>query len=201
VTVTDDTGAQATASINVVVAAANSALTVDITAPSGTSFPVNQAIGFAATPVGGQAPYTLLWSFGDNSTAAGSSYDKTYTAAGSYPVQVTVTDDTGAQANDSINLTITTGTTPQTLTISDLRVTDVGTDRATIRWTTNLPADSRVIYDTASHPDITQAAAPNYGYVNSTSVSDTALVTDHAVTVTGLAASTKYYFRAISQRP
>ncbi|MEK7505252.1 MAG: fibronectin type III domain-containing protein, partial [Patescibacteria group bacterium] len=82
---------------------------------------------------------------------------------------------------------------------SNIRVTDVTQNSAIVRWTTNLGASSRVIYDTASHANLGEA--PNYGYANSTETIDTgAGVTEHAVTLTGLSPATTYYFRVISER-
>jgi hypothetical protein len=63
------------------------------------------------------------------------------------------------------------------------------------------PASSRVIYDTVSHASAVGAAGSNYGYANTTVATDVAPngVTAHAVTISGLAPATTYYFRAISQ--
>ena len=68
----------------------------------------------------------------------------------------------------------------------------------TITWTTANPATSRVVYDTVSHPGL--GSAPNYGYANSTSESDTSTkVTSHSVTISALAAGTTYYYRTVSK--
>ncbi len=68
----------------------------------------------------------------------------------------------------------------------------------TITWTTNHVATSRVIYDTVSHSDLGEPS--NYGYAHSTEETDTgeSMTTTHSVTVTGLTASTLYFFRAVS---
>ena len=47
------------------------------------------------------------WDFGDGATATGETAQHSYTTAGSYLVQVTVTDDDGATDDDSTVLTIT----------------------------------------------------------------------------------------------
>jgi len=108
---------------------------------------------------------------------------------------------TANTATDNVAVTTTGGTTtPSALVISNLHVTDVTSSSVVVRWTTNRIASSRVLYDTTSHPSISGQVAPNFGYPNSTGVSDTSpRVTEHAVTVTGLSANTTYYFRAISQ--
>ncbi|MDD5031791.1 MAG: fibronectin type III domain-containing protein [Patescibacteria group bacterium] len=66
-----------------------------------------------------------------------------------------------------------------------------------ITWTTNKPATSRVIYDIVSHPDLTNALPPNYGYAFSTSL-DTNKVTGHSVMIDGLTPGTTYYLRTLS---
>ncbi len=68
---------------------------------------------------------------------------------------------------------------------------------ATITWTTNVAATSRVIYDTISHPNISGELPPNYGYAFS-NIEDSSMSTGHSMTITGLTAGTQYYFRAVS---
>ncbi len=65
----------------------------------------------------------------------------------------------------------------------------------TISWLTDDLSTSRVVYDTVSHAVL--GAGPNYGYANST-VEDTAKVTSHSVTITGLTTNVTYYYRVIS---
>lgn len=87
---------------------------------------------------------------------------------------------------------ITYGIAPK---ITNEMSSEVSTTSATITWTTDRPATSRVVYDTVSHS--TLGTAPNYGYTNST-VEDDTMVTSHCVTITGLTAGTTYYFRTVS---
>ncbi len=59
---------------------------------------VGQAFQFVATPAGGEAPYTLQWSFGDGqfaSSVPGAGVTHTYGAAGQFIPSVTVTDSVG----------------------------------------------------------------------------------------------------------
>ncbi len=81
------------------------------------------------------------------------------------------------------------------LAISNEANRDSRTDTATVNWFTNLPATSRVIYDTVSHS--TLGSPPNYGYAYSTD-EDPTKVTFHTVTITGLIPETTYYWRAVS---
>ena len=66
-----------------------------------------------------------------------------------------------------------------------------------VTWLTNKAATSRVIYDTVSHPDLSTALPPNYGYAYST-ILDPTLVTGHSVPITGLTPGTTYYLRPLS---
>ncbi len=90
-----------------------------------------------------------------------------------------------ANANGSTtssDYTFTTSGPPQ---ISNVQATSVGSNGATITWTTNAPADSQVLYGLTS------------GYDQQTTV-DPALVTSHSVNLTGLAAETTYHYQTVS---
>jgi hypothetical protein len=96
--------------------------------------------------------------------------------------------------NASDILTATYGIAP---VISAETSNSVSSSKATIKWNTDDPATSRVVYDTVSHPDLD--AAPNYGYANSTVETDSSpKVTAHSVQLTGLSSGTTYYYRVIS---
>lgn len=179
---------------------AQTALTPSITAPAnGATFTVGQSINFAGAATGGTAPYSFVWTFGDNTSAFGEMYSKSYSTAGTKTVRLTVNDHNAVEAEKTITLNIVAGTN-DALTISNIRVTDITQTSAVVRWTTNRAADSRVIYDTVSHPDISSATGPNFGYAFSTATSETnPKVTEHAVTVSGLSANTQYFYRVISQ--
>jgi glucose/arabinose dehydrogenase/PKD repeat protein len=60
-----------------------------------------------------------------------------------------------------------------------------GPGRVTITWATDVPADSQVQY----------GVSPSYG---STTSLDRTLVTNHSVTITGLARRTQYHFQVVS---
>ncbi len=81
------------------------------------------------------------------------------------------------------------------LEISGEQLGEVGQTSATITWTTNHPATSRVVYDTVSHSVLGSDA--NYGYANS-SVEDASLITTHSVVISGLTAGSTYFFRPVS---
>lgn len=182
------------------VAIAQTALVASIDAPAdGANITVDEVTTFRASATGGETPYAYGWDFGDSTNAAGDTFNKAFTTTGTYTVTLTVVDFAGTQVTDTITVNIVDGDADP-LTISNISVTDITKTSAVIHWTTNRAATSRVIYDTVSHPDISGASAPNYGYANSTGTSDTdPKVTEHSVSVTGLTADTQYYFRVISE--
>ena len=71
---------------------------------------------FSASVVGGVAPYTLVWNFGDGASQPGSlagTVDHTYTALGTYYPSLTVTDHSGRQVTRQLGaLLVTTGPAP-----------------------------------------------------------------------------------------
>jgi hypothetical protein len=77
------------------------------------------------------------------------------------------------------------GLSPQTLTISDVQVLYITSDRATVNWKSNLPSDSKVRYGlSVAYTD--SAYAP-------------VLLTSHTIKLTGLRPSTTYHFQAVSR--
>lgn len=176
-------------------------LTPSITAPANNSdVTVNTPVTFTGSATGGDAPYSFVWTFGDATSAFGESYAKTYTATGTKTVRLTVNDHNAIEAETTITINVVEADDTDPLTITNISVTDVTQTSAVIHWTTNRAADSRVIYDTVSHTDISSESAPNFGYAHSTGTSDSSpKVTAHAVTVSSLSANTQYFFRVISQ--
>jgi PKD repeat protein len=101
-TVTDDVGQTATATVNVTVS--SSAPTANFTFQP-TTPTVNQTVSFDAsisTPGTGRSIASYSWNFGDGSTGSGVAPSKAYAAAGTYNVTLTVTDDIG-QTNSKVS--------------------------------------------------------------------------------------------------
>src|SRR5258708_37779967 len=71
------------------------------------------------------------------------------------------------------------------LVISNVQTASTTTASSQVVWTTNVPADSAVDYGTTT------------AYGNSTPV-DSAMVTSHQMTLSGLAAGTTYYYQVNS---
>lgn len=104
--------------------------------------PSNQApvAQFTYNPNGGTAPQTItfdgtasydpdgqlityFWDFGDGNSASGSTVNHEYTTAGTYSIQLTVTDDAGQQQTITKNLTIEAPVGGKQLPEPDFRMT------------------------------------------------------------------------------
>ncbi|MCI4354884.1 MAG: PKD domain-containing protein, partial [Thermoplasmata archaeon] len=98
--------------------------TIDAIAPVGVTIQadrpqasVGQTISFTSTPTDGVAPYTYLWTFGDNLTAATRNVSHSYATPGNYHVLLLVHDASGGSASSGLTITVastapTTAATP-----------------------------------------------------------------------------------------
>jgi PKD repeat protein len=103
-TVTDDDGATNVLTQQVTVAAANNPPTARLTS-SGTGLTRGFDGSTSTDADGSVAGYA--WTFGDGTTGTGVTPSHTYTAAGSYTVALTVTDNQGATGTASTVITVT----------------------------------------------------------------------------------------------
>jgi PKD repeat protein len=79
-----------------------------LTIEASTTAPqVGQNITFGETVSGGTAPFGYLWQFGDSTTSTTASTYHTYSAVGTYQVNLTVTDTYGKADNVSIMINVT----------------------------------------------------------------------------------------------
>src|SRR5207245_10303862 len=68
---------------------------------------VNNTVSFTGTAVGGTAPYTYSWNFGDGGSATGLTATHSYTTAGTFTTTLTVTDSPGSPPKSSQTIAIT----------------------------------------------------------------------------------------------
>jgi PKD repeat protein len=109
--VTDAAGTSASTAVGVVVNSV-AAPTVTITVAP-TSPPAGQPATLAATarPAPGHSIQTYAWNFGDGTTqtTTAPTVVKVFSAAGTYVVTVTVTDDLGQEGSNSLSVTVGSG--------------------------------------------------------------------------------------------
>lgn len=118
-------------------------------------------------------------------------WDTTSLSLDAYTLKATVTDN-------AENVTIIERIVNIAAVVSNEESDSASYSNALITWITDRLTQSRVIYDTISHPIL--GIAPNYGYTWSTGTSNTSpKVFSHSVTITGLSDGTIYYYRTISE--
>jgi PKD repeat protein len=107
VIVTDSTGRTASDSILITVEAPPPLTAVDIIS-NDTEGLAPATFEFEANVTGGTEPYTYSWDFGDGSEESDDdeTVEHTFDQAGTYNVDLTVTDSTGRTASDSILITV-----------------------------------------------------------------------------------------------
>lgn len=107
-----------------------------------------------------------------------------------YYTIVVSTDRAGNTATSS-QISFTTSGAPDTAkpVISSITTQNIGSSTATINWVTNESATSKVYYGTTSPLNLGSASA----------LSNATLVINHSLNLTGLSASTTYYFVAESK--
>lgn len=107
-----------------------------------------------------------------------------------YHFQV-MSKDAGGNLATSSDQTFTTKSLADTTApaISSVAASAVGSTTASVSWTTNEPATSKVYFDSGASLDLDDASI----------VQNAALVTNHSLSLTGLTASTTYSFAVQSQ--
>jgi phosphodiesterase/alkaline phosphatase D-like protein len=119
------------------------------------------------------SPYSISW---DTKTAS----------IGSHLLSAVARDGAGnITTSAGINVTVSTDTLPPV--ISGVSVTSVTKTSATSRWNTNEPANGQVEYGTSPCPCSNQTAL----------ISN--LTTSHAISLSGLARNTLYFYRVKSR--
>lgn len=112
-------------------------------------------------------------------------FTHSYANPGTYTITFTVRDDHNNVVTSTVTVNVT-GTTVTDVTPPVLSsiVSAPGVSTSTITWTTNENATSKVYFGTTSPVNLSTAQ----------SVGDGSLVSTHSVTLTGLNATTTYYF-------
>lgn len=104
-TVTDDTGASHKASTTVTITGNRAPVAVILTSAARGEVPLNVEFrGDSSYDLDGRV-VSYLWSFGQGATATGAVVQRTYDQPGDYRVQLTITDNGGLQATQTLVVT------------------------------------------------------------------------------------------------
>ena len=152
-TVTDDDGLTdaSTTSINVSAPPVNDPPSASFTlTPTSGVVPLPVSVDASASTDGDGTITSYAWDFGDGNTDSGSSASHTYSAAGTYQIVLTVTDNDGATDSfsrtvtaqsptnnppvASLTVTPTSGTAPLTVTVSGSNSSDPDGSIASYAW-------------------------------------------------------------------
>ncbi len=161
--VTDDNGDSANSTVEITVLD-NSVPQVSVNASPTTGIvPTN--VSFNSTINGGDAPFTYEWNFGDGSpTIDVVAPDHSYTVAGQYTATLTVTDNNGDTASDSIQIDIASNDVPAVTASVD---SDTGTAPLTVNFSAsatggNSPLSYTWYFGDGSSPQNGQSVSHNY---------------------------------------
>ncbi len=117
-------GGFATASTALVIAGRLVVIETVVGAPA-SQFDVGSPVAVNASVLGGTAPYSIRWSFGDGTSATGDAARHAYSSPGTFVLSTTVSDGTGATAENATLVTI--HSLPQVeVAASPAATTDVG---------------------------------------------------------------------------
>jgi PKD repeat protein len=109
-TVTDNGGRTASTTRTVTITSVNQPPVASFTTtPSSTTVGSPIALSAAGSSDPGGSITNYAWTFGDGTTGSGVSTSKTYAAAGTYTITLTVTDNGGLTASTARTVTITAG--------------------------------------------------------------------------------------------
>ncbi len=89
-----------------------------------SSADVNYPIEFSSSPSGGTSPYTYSWTIGGTQVSTSQDFSYSFSSAGSYTVEVTVTDAIGETYSASVTVTINNN--PSVSVSSSQNPTDAG---------------------------------------------------------------------------
>lgn len=179
------------------VCAGSATTTPDTTAPSLTNITSSVSTSSATISwntnenANGTVLYGLTTSYGSSTTQSAMTTSRSLTLTGLTPSTlynfVVKSSDSAGNTATSSNMTFTTSALPvadtTAPTISNI-ATSTATNAATITWTTNEAANSRIYYSSSTPVSIGSALLAQ----------DATLLTNHSLPIAGLTASTTYYF-------
>lgn len=139
-----------------------------ISQPTGsTSIEVNKPLRFVSGTTG--VATKLVWDFGDDSKAEGSSVEKTWARAGRYKVTLTASNDVGA-TTATLDLDVTASTTPAPISASfrvspGATITDPATVGDPVLFTNTSTGQGTFLWDFGDGTQSTQSQ-PTHAYAS-----------------------------------
>ncbi len=147
-TVTDDKGATASRSVTITVKSTvttNKAPIASFTANYTTNLiPMTVALDAGGSTDSDGSIVSYAWNFGDGTTGTGVNTSKTYSAAGTYTIRLTVTDDKGAVTSKTTSVTAIDGSIVKAPT----RLNEsVNGKQASLTWTDNSSNETNFVIE------------------------------------------------------
>ncbi|WP_089649671.1 beta strand repeat-containing protein [Halobacterium hubeiense] len=152
-----------------------------------------QSVEFSPASVSGATgDVTYDWTFGDGNSSSGETVTHTYSASGTYTVEVTATDETGDTASDTTNVTVENPPVVESVNLTD--ATDGnGTvsprDEVTVNATVSGSVDSVTADLSAFDAGSVELVADGGTYTNTTTVGANVTEGAQSATVTATGAS------------
>ncbi|MEM3085877.1 MAG: PKD domain-containing protein [Halobacteria archaeon] len=142
------------------------------------SVKVGKNVTFDGTLSTGEAPLTFRWTFGDGTNSSLAKPVRSYSVAGNYTVNLTVTDSSGAQASDTATVQVTNVAPSPCLeydkAVTPANITPGGTATITLSLfgcgesTQERKADVALVLDTSGSMDPADVGDDGYTNINTT---------------------------------
>ena len=159
---------------------------------------VSYPIEFSATPSGGTGPYSYSWTIGGTQVSTSQDFSYSFSSAGTYSVDVTVTDSVGSTYSASVSVTINNHPSVSSLTSSQ-NPTDIGnsvtfsasesggTGTISFKWEINggnVGSGSQLAYSFSSQGsfNVTVIVTDQDGQTSSSTITET-VYSDPSVTI------------------
>ena len=125
------------------------------------------------------------WNFGDGNTSSSQNPSHSYTSAGTYTVQLTVTDDQGAEDSQSDSITVSAAADTEAPSVpTGLATSSVTAESVTLSWTASTDnvavTGYKVLRDSVEVGNVSSTSFTDSGLSGSTSYSYTVVAYDAA---------------------
>ena len=179
-TVTDDDGATATDLVQITVNPNQAPTAVAGASPTSGRFPLDVAFNSSGSSDIDGTIVAQAWDFGDGNTSTAANPSHIYTTPGTYTAELTVTDNLGATATDTVAITVNPNSAPTAVATA---TPDTGQAPLTVAFSSALSVDTdgsivSWFWDFGGGNQST-AANPNYTFATDGTYNVTLTVTDN----------------------